>query len=197
MAEEAIAIEEATRTQFQCRQWYEQRQWHIMASKFGAVCKATARRNMDKFCRTILHPTDLNNPAVLHGRQYESTAISQLQQIKGQEVKSAGLFISPEHPYLGASPDGLLGEHCIIEVKCPYNGRNGIIVPGDDFKFLEYIGDKIRLKRSSDYYFQIQGQMALSQRHSCVFVVYTFKEMLIEEVSFKYEVLEIFDATET
>jgi len=39
-------------------------------------------------------------------------------------IQECGLFISKERPYLGASPDRLLAETSVIEVKCPYSSRN-------------------------------------------------------------------------
>ena len=34
-------------------------------------------------------------------------------------VKLAGLFVDLNLPYLAASPDGLIGDDSIIEIKCP------------------------------------------------------------------------------
>nr|XP_022306019.1 uncharacterized protein LOC111112649 isoform X1 [Crassostrea virginica] len=51
----------------------------------------------------------------------------------------------------------------LIEVKCPYNGRNEKIVAGKCFKFLTVDDDNnIVLRQNSDYYFQIQGQLYIS-----------------------------------
>ncbi|CAH2107971.1 unnamed protein product [Euphydryas editha] len=36
--------------------------------------------------------------------------------------QECGLFIDPELPFLGASPDGLVGEK-IVEIKCPYSAK--------------------------------------------------------------------------
>lgn len=38
--------------------------------------------------------------------------------------------------YLGASPDGLVSNDSVIEVKCPYTGRHEQIVPGKHLVFL-------------------------------------------------------------
>lgn len=64
------------------------------------------------------------------------------------------LFISETHPFLGASPDGLLGEKTL-----PYHEiRNG-----------EY-----HLKKNHPYYYQIQGQLFYTNRKYCNMIIYTF-----------------------
>ena len=34
------------------------------------------------------------------------------------------MFIDPEHPFLPTSPDGLVGEDGLVEVKCPHLARD-------------------------------------------------------------------------
>jgi hypothetical protein len=40
----------------------------------------------------------------------------------------AGFFIRPDYPFLGTSPDGVIDDEYLIEVKCPYSGRNENVV---------------------------------------------------------------------
>lgn len=40
------------------------------------------------------------------------------------KIEKCGLFLDKKHPYLGASPDGLVGEDVCVEVKCPYSARD-------------------------------------------------------------------------
>ena len=47
-------------------------------------------------------------------------------------------FIHCDKPYIGASPDATVGEDAIVEVKCPYNGRNEKVEPSRHFSFLTY-----------------------------------------------------------
>jgi predicted phage-related endonuclease len=117
--------------------------------------------------------------------------------VTGKNVQKCGLFVHPDFPFLGASPDGLLlGEDAVLEVKCPYAGRNSKIVPGKLFPFIENKSDGsgIQIKRTHAYYYQIMGEMKLSKRSHCYFVIYTLidgiiiKEIL-DEGFFKYEML--------
>ena len=99
-------------------------------------------------------------------------------------VGQTGLIINPSFPCLGASPDGLLTDSSntdpngILEIKCPYKYRD--VDPCEaaankDF-CCELAGDTITLKRNHNYFYQIQGQMAISSRKWCDFVIYTNKK---------------------
>ena len=101
------------------------------------------------------------------------------------EVRQCGLFINPDFPFLAASPDGVIeSNNEIIEIKCPYNGRNKKIQQGKDFSFLTLENQKLALKKTHKYYYQIQGQMACSKKAVCHFVVYTLVDILIEQIYF-------------
>jgi len=39
-----------------------------------------------------------------------------------REIKLCGLFIDTENPCLGASPDGLIDEDGLVEIKMPFVG---------------------------------------------------------------------------
>lgn len=94
-------------------------------------------------------------------------------------------------PYLGASPDGLVSNDSVIEVKCPYTGRYEQIVPGKHFSFLEFNGKgEIVLKHNSKYYFQIQGQLYISTRKYCYFVVFTFKDLFVQKIELDQQYCE-------
>jgi putative phage-type endonuclease len=59
-------------------------------------------------------------PAVAHGQMMEDTARIFLEKQKGYTVEETGLVIHPDHDWLAASPDGLVGLEGCIEIKCPY-----------------------------------------------------------------------------
>ena len=94
-------------------------------------------------------------------------------QKTGRSVQPCGLFIDPDHPYLAASPDGLVGDDELIEAKCPYKGRTKRIKPGRMFPYLERKNGHLSLKRSHKYFDQVQGQLFICKRRLCHFVVYT------------------------
>lgn len=82
---------------------------------------------------------------------------------------------------LGASPDGLVGASGLLEVKCPYSQRNATIAEAvSEPKFCVGVERQgYALKKSHAYWHQVQGQLHLTGRDVCYFVVWTTKESLI------------------
>lgn len=73
---------------------------------------------------------------------------------------------------MAASPDGLVGEDGMVEVKCPYSTRN--IRPNE--AKLDYLDQRGDLKKVHNYYFQVQGCLEITNRKlECDFVVFTFQ----------------------
>ena len=118
-------------------------------------------------------------------------AVEHFEKQSGKKVKPCGLFVSPAFPYLAATPDGVINDEEIIEVKCPYKGRNEPIAPGKLFPYMVEILDGLRLNETSKYYHQVQGQLFLTQRKVCHFIVYTFKELLFIPVSINNEFCQL------
>ena len=118
-------------------------------------------------------------------------ALQKFSQQHNAALQKCGLYVNPEWPFLGASPDGLiLSEDALIEVKCPYVGRHEKVEPGKMFPFLEVRKNKIHLKKSHKYYCQIIGQMAISRKCQSYFVVYTQANMFIEKIKMDNEFWE-------
>lgn len=144
----------------------------------------------DKLCKSILDPPKLWNAAVLHGKELETVAKTVLEQQLQTTVEPAGLFVCTQRPWLGASPDGLVGTDAIVEIKCPYRGRNLKVVPSADFPFLEYRDGKPVLKEHSKYFCQVQGQLYITGRRTCLFFVYTFADTFLQQIEFDSEFCE-------
>lgn len=73
-----------------------------------------------------------------------------------------------------------------MEVKCPFSKFH--VTPldacADESFFAKNVNGQPRLKRGHQYYFQIQGQLAVTGASWCDFVIYSSKGMSIERVSF-------------
>lgn len=54
-----------------------------------------------------------------YGRDNEEKARKEVAIKLKKKIKTCGLFIDEENPCLGASPDGLIDENGLIEIKCP------------------------------------------------------------------------------
>lgn len=105
---------------------------------------------------------------------HEATAKKRYSDIYGATIKESGFVISTTHPFLGASPDGLVGDDIVLEVKCPYKVRDLEITP----KTVPFLCDT-GLKMSHSYYYQVQGQLFCTGRNEAHFCVYTFKDFKV------------------
>ncbi|KAH9383496.1 hypothetical protein HPB48_025011 [Haemaphysalis longicornis] len=50
--------------------------------------------------------------------------VRQLEATYDVIVKECGLFVDQKRPFLGATPDGLVGDDTLVEMKCPYAARD-------------------------------------------------------------------------
>lgn len=98
-------------------------------------------------------------------------------------VTPCGLFLSP-NGILGASPDGVVGDSIVVEVKCPWRMRKSSAgdLCSDKTFFLIKNDDSFTVNSSHDYYHQIQGQIYLSGRKECHLVVWSPSEVVIAKV---------------
>lgn len=141
---------------------------------------------------SLLNPSCISTNAMRHGRSFESVAIDKFSEQFRIIVEPSGLCIDIEKTYLAASPDGFIRKDSIVEVKCPYSGRYMHIHPKcKPFRFLELRDRNIALKKTSNYYYQIQGQLHITKRKQCYFLVYTFKQLHVEIIEYDKNFCEI------
>lgn len=57
--------------------------------------------------------------AMLWGIEHEDEAREEYEVQTGELVDLVGFVLHPDIPFLGASPDGLVGKDGLIEIKCP------------------------------------------------------------------------------
>ena len=95
----------------------------------------------------------------------EKEAIVNFEKTQGLAVDKTGLWLNSSG-CLGASPDGLVGEECLIEVKCPYKHRNstGQEILEDPNYCFEINDGEITIKATHPYYHQLQGQLHIGNR---------------------------------
>jgi len=102
-------------------------------------------------------PTDsFTNAAMQWGNDKEPEARAAYSFIMDVDVAQVGLVLHPTIPGTHASPDGLVGERGLLEIKCPNSATHietlsGGAVPGK-------------------YVTQMQWQMACTEREWCDFV---------------------------
>lgn len=184
--EEVLNIEQNTREQANCSRWFEERKGRITASVFHRIVKRKAPVN-DKFISSIRNPKDFQSKATTYGKRNEFKGRKEYVSMSGHHVHDCGLVVNAEYPYIGATPDGKVcdnGQTGILEIKCPYSQRDNSIdeaVHGADF-CLGIYDNEIKLKKTHDYYIQIQGQLLVSCAPFCDFVVYTKKGIHFERI---------------
>ncbi|XP_035207441.1 uncharacterized protein LOC118182228 [Stegodyphus dumicola] len=107
-----------------------------------------------------------------YGLANEAKALAQYEHDKQLYVHRCGLFIDPANPFLCTSPDGLIGDIGLVEVKCPYSARDSTNLK-EFFKQNKQQGLKwnangsFYLPDTHKYYFQIQGQLNITNRSWC------------------------------
>ena len=86
---------------------------------------------------------------------------------------------------MGASPDGLVTDLSeihpdgLVEIKCPARAEKFTLLElcidrqQKSSFFLKYVNGKYQLKKGHNYYHQIQGQLHITCRQWCDFVVWT------------------------
>ena len=83
------------------------------------------------------------------------------------------LFISEQKPFLGSSPDGLLGDELVIEVKCPFTAKDKKI----SHETVEYVTENDELKKQHDYFYQVQGRVYCTGRKKAKLIICSLSEI--------------------
>lgn len=98
------------------------------------------------------------------------------------------MFIDEHDSIFGASPDGLIEDDAIVEVKCPKTASKMHPKEAIEQKIINFCtldeNLHMQLKRNHNYYYQVQGQLHITQRSLCYFVFWTPLGMLVEKVGF-------------
>lgn len=146
--------------------WFNARKGKLTASKFGAaagVCPYTSRA---KALRLELGKEKWsgNMEACTWGTKNERNAIKDYMVRTGNVVTSKGFFEHPAYNWLGGSPDGLVGDEGMIEVKCPF------------------VNKICHTKIPPIYYCQVNGLLEILNRQWCDFISWTPTEMKVYRV---------------
>lgn len=112
---------------------------------------------------TCLDYKQLDGREIKWGNTYEEEARRAYERRCGCEVELVG-FIGYGDSF-GGSPDGLVGEEGVIEIKCPYNSTNHA-------RFLLMTSPEDLRKAKPEYYAQVQGNLLVTGRKWCDFISY-------------------------
>lgn len=142
-------------------EWYAVRLGKLTASKASII--AAAGKGLDTLCfdcaAEILvnrKAETISTPAMEQGKILEDNARFAFEAEMGLNVQEIGFC--EENAFVGCSPDGLVGDDALIEIKCP-----------QDNTYARYLYDQ---KIKPEHYWQMQMQMLLLKRPVCYYVVY-------------------------
>lgn len=144
-------------------EWFEARKKKLTGSNIGAALGLNPWKTPDDLIRQMVReyhgaePEFVGNAATEFGTAHEPLALLDYEMETGNTVKGCGFFVHPEFNWLGASPDGLIDDHGIIETKSPYGLRDEA---SPKFKSLE---------EQPHYHAQVQTEMACAGRQWCDF----------------------------
>jgi len=157
-------------------EWFKARRGRVTGSAVGAILGLSPFAKPKDVMRRMVRdyhglPTEfIGNIATEWGTRNEAGAIVEYEMLTGRNVEPA-TFVMHED-WIGASPDGYVGENGLIEVKCPFGLR------------LEFAPVKFKLAKMQPHYFaQMQIQMLATNREWCDFWQWTPSDTSLERVN--------------
>lgn len=149
--------------------WHQQRLGKLTSSRFADMM-AQGRAKNDRYGVSAMkyiyekiaeqlssQPHIVTSQATDWGTQMEFDAIQKYEKERGVTVNQVGFVDWGE--YAGGTPDGIVGDDGIIEVKCPFNPANHI----------ETVLEGVIPQK---YIFQVQGNLMVTDRKWCDFISY-------------------------
>lgn len=113
-----------------------------------------------------LYRTEVRSKAMEYGTRTEAEAVSFYSTLNGCEVDDGSFWQHETIPYFAASPDGLVGDDGLVEIKCPqveaFGRYYATIFTPEDIK-----------RENADYYWQMQAQMSCTGRLWCDWLAYS------------------------
>ena len=187
-------IQLLTQGQSENPHWFEQRHNRITASRFHNVVQYTGDKADNYLVKEIMGCSPVNTEAVIYGRHTEIIAkqlyYSKLEgNHKKFKMEDAGLIVHKKC-FIGASPDAFVSCKCcgdgLLEVKCTFKYKECSINEISKVKYHLIVDDSgnIKLSKKSSWFTQIQGQMGVTGREWCDFVLYTQRDIFIERIYF-------------
>jgi putative phage-type endonuclease len=160
------------------QEWLQERLGHVTASRLSDVL-ATIKTGEAASCRNYRAElvaqrltgnieSSFTNAAMQWGTDNEPIARSEYEVRTGVFVDQVGFIKHPTIEWSGASPDGLVGDSGLIEIKCPNTAT--------------HIDTLLTGKIPSQYENQMLWQIACTGREWCDFV--SFDPRLPEELSY-------------
>lgn len=107
-------------------EWFAARKGVITGSRVGGILGVNPYAKPDDVLREMVREyfgadKEFNgNAATNHGEKMEPVALAFYEARTGNRVDQVGFVKHDDYPWIGASPDGLVGIDGGLEIKCPY-----------------------------------------------------------------------------
>lgn len=160
-------------------EWFAARLGKVTASRVADVMAATksgpaaSRKNymMELLCQRLTSKAEegFTSAAMQRGTDLEPIARSAYEVDMGVMVVETGLILHPSGIAFGASPDGLVGDDGLVEIKCPNTATH-----------VEFLRTG---KPDGKYLWQMAAQMECAGRAWCDFV--SFDDRLPEPLQYR------------
>lgn len=143
--------------------WLAERAGRVTASQINNCMMAKTTAGYQNYMSTLIVERLTGKPvetfksaAMEHGNDTEDRARAFYELEAGFDVEEVGFIRHPEIEWSGASPDGLVSDDGLVEIKCPQPTKHIKNLTGGSI-------DKV-------YMLQMQWQMACTGRQWCDFV---------------------------
>ena len=172
----------------QTEEWFSARLGKVIASRVADVIAKTKTgysASRDNYMAQLIcerltgqQGESFTNAAMQHGTETEPLARSAYENSRSLLVKEVGFINHPRIEMSGASPDGLVADDGLVEIKCPNTAT--------------HIDTLLSQKVPTKYITQMQWQMLCCQRKWCDFVSFDNRlpenlQLFIQEVEFDPE----------
>lgn len=177
----ASLIEERTRGQSENPMWQEVRHPRLTSSRFGEVFSLRGESSAQALAVRMLKGVR-QTQAMKRGIDLEPEVLHQFSDLCNVNVYPSGFIIHPDASYLGASPDARVYDPTAVppfglaEVKCPN------VDSITEVKHVKFVNGKAKLKKTHKYYFQVQGQLAITGLLWCDFITSTKSDLTVERI---------------
>ena len=92
----------------------------LTSSNFGRICKCTDHTDKVALAYSYLSRKQIDAAPLRHGCKYEHVAVQKYEESQSEINSPCGTFVSLSMPYISSTPNRVVDDNIILEVKCPY-----------------------------------------------------------------------------
>lgn len=163
-------------TEQRTEEWFAARKGRLTGSMVGAALGLAPYMSKDDCLRSLVRdmhgmPSEFEgNIATEYGTNFEPQAKVAYELLTGNDVIEVGFI--PFETWVGVSPDGLIGDDGLVEIKCPFGLRK------DEDPTFKPLSDQ------PHYYAQVQMQLHVTARQWCDFFQWSPRGHKLERVEY-------------